>query len=267
MDRRCVQVGEGGLPPIAMSGHHRPSHGCEDANIPWWSEELSPRQLPVPDDTFDAFTSDLSNVFIDTPSIPSNSPASFHTPLSDSYLLPGPLTYNVGRPFPARETPRSMSVSAISHSEQSLPTTAPQIPAPRQIRFVSTDGQPHAKRRRINAACLTCRKRKTRCSGERPECKTCVDTAHVCAGYADRPPRKSGDEKLDDESEEESGTSSPKKPGRNENVAPAQPQRLPPAPIPKFEHTSSLDRPGSDPEIRSPGSNHTVSSTSGAGHR
>ncbi|KKK18642.1 hypothetical protein AOCH_006584 [Aspergillus ochraceoroseus] len=43
------------------------------------------------------------------------------------------------------------------------------VPPPRQIRFVSTDGQPQTKRRRVNAACRTCRKRKIRCSGEQPD--------------------------------------------------------------------------------------------------
>lgn len=58
------------------------------------------------------------------------------------------------------------------------------LPTPRQIRFISSEGPPHAKRRRINAACLTCRRRKTRCSGEKPVCKTCTDNGHSCAGYA-----------------------------------------------------------------------------------
>ncbi|KAJ5161951.1 hypothetical protein N7492_007343 [Penicillium capsulatum] len=75
---------------------------------------------------------------------------------------------------------------------------------PRQIRFVATDGQPQTKRRRVNAACLTCRRRKTRCSGEQPGrivsedrpaavhanrastvCKTCSENKHVCLGYTD----------------------------------------------------------------------------------
>ncbi|CAG8908690.1 unnamed protein product [Penicillium egyptiacum] len=76
--------------------------------------------------------------------------------------------------------------------------------APRQIRFVATDGQPQTKRRRVNAACLTCRRRKIRCSGEQPGrmhsvaiadilltgdmrevCKTCSDYKHVCLGYTE----------------------------------------------------------------------------------
>ncbi|KAL4975616.1 fungal-specific transcription factor domain-containing protein [Aspergillus desertorum] len=57
--------------------------------------------------------------------------------------------------------------------------------APKQIRFVSTDGRPQTKRRRVNAACLTCRKRKTRCSGEQPVCRTCVDYNHRCLGYSE----------------------------------------------------------------------------------
>ncbi|KAJ0333886.1 hypothetical protein COL922a_010313 [Colletotrichum nupharicola] len=56
-------------------------------------------------------------------------------------------------------------------------------PAPKQIRFVHNQGQPPSKRRRINAACLTCRKRKTRCAGERPVCSTCTKNGHTCLGY------------------------------------------------------------------------------------
>lgn len=37
---------------------------------------------------------------------------------------------------------------------------------PKPLRFVTNYGAPHPKRRRIGAACLTCRKRKTACSGE-----------------------------------------------------------------------------------------------------
>ncbi|KAL2871907.1 putative C6 transcription factor [Aspergillus lucknowensis] len=60
-----------------------------------------------------------------------------------------------------------------------------QLPPPKQIRFVSTDGQPQTKRRRVNAACRTCRKRKIRCSGEQPVCKTCSDYNHECLGYSE----------------------------------------------------------------------------------
>ncbi|KAF5139283.1 putative transcriptional regulatory protein [Metarhizium anisopliae] len=56
-------------------------------------------------------------------------------------------------------------------------------PPPRQIRFVNNQGQPPSKRRRINAACLTCRRRKTRCAGERPVCSTCTKNGHQCQGY------------------------------------------------------------------------------------
>ncbi|ESZ96123.1 hypothetical protein SBOR_3512 [Sclerotinia borealis F-4128] len=53
---------------------------------------------------------------------------------------------------------------------------------PKLIRFVNNDGQ-RAKRRRVNAACRTCRKRKTRCDGIRPLCSTCTDNGHECMGY------------------------------------------------------------------------------------
>ncbi|CZR56887.1 related to pathway-specific nitrogen regulator [Phialocephala subalpina] len=79
------------------------------------------------------------------------------------------------------------------------------LPPPKQIRFVNNEGQPPAKRRRINAAawtlgcerldeadkeynsCRTCRKRKTRCDGKRPLCSTCTENGHDCLGYADGP--------------------------------------------------------------------------------
>ena len=41
----------------------------------------------------------------------------------------------------------------------------PSTPQPKPIRFVTNHDGPYAKRRRINSACLTCRRKKTRCSG------------------------------------------------------------------------------------------------------
>ncbi|KAK7517316.1 pathway-specific nitrogen regulator [Phyllosticta citriasiana] len=57
------------------------------------------------------------------------------------------------------------------------------LPQPKAIRFVTNTDGPYAKRRRINSACLTCRRRKTRCSGERPSCETCLKNNHSCGGY------------------------------------------------------------------------------------
>ncbi|KAI5860368.1 fungal-specific transcription factor domain-containing protein [Durotheca rogersii] len=62
---------------------------------------------------------------------------------------------------------------------------ADPLPTPKQIRFVNNQGQPPTKRRRINAACLTCRRRKTRCAGEHPTCSTCTKNGHACMGYSD----------------------------------------------------------------------------------
>lgn len=74
---------------------------------------------------------------------------------------------------------------------------------PKPIRFVTNNDGPYAKRRRINTACLTCRRKKTRCSGqtwrhlatpptstdsptgERPNCARCVQSKQPCAGYGD----------------------------------------------------------------------------------
>ena len=55
---------------------------------------------------------------------------------------------------------------------------------PKALRFVTNYGAPHPKRRRIGAACLTCRKRKTACSGERPYCETCKQNKLECVGYS-----------------------------------------------------------------------------------
>jgi len=88
---------------------------------------------------------------------------------------------------------------------QSAPTASANAaaPQPKPIRFVTNHDGPYAKRRRINSACLTCRRKKTRCSGEfvqiaystcagadfnageRPVCSTCVNNKHECAGYGD----------------------------------------------------------------------------------
>jgi hypothetical protein len=83
-----------------------------------------------------------------------------------------------------------MSLPWSSHEQDTAssrrePRNGNHLPPPKQIRFISHDGQPYAKRRRVNAACQTCRKRKTRCSGERPECSTCTENGHSCGGYGD----------------------------------------------------------------------------------
>lgn len=90
--------------------------------------------------------------------------------------------------------------------------------APRQIRFVNNQGRPPSKRRRISAACLTCRRRKTRCDGEKPLCSTCTKNGHECLGYPEETAASThgklrNDDYLDlvpedddDDSEEESET-------------------------------------------------------------
>ena len=239
---------------------NRYSDGAQDE---WWvgDEELSPRQLPL-DDTFDNLALEFPNVFLDSPSLSSQSPTK-GTPLSDSHVGRGHrLPYNAG---PAHPTlgPRSMSVSAIQ-APRDIPaaaSSAPNLPPPKQIRFVATDGQPHAKRRRINAACLTCRKRKTRCSGERPECKTCKDTAHACAGYADKPRKSEG--KQDDESEEEADPEEPAlskiDSARTEQLSHVSSTQA--EPVNFDQHASNITR-REDADIRSPESNYTTSSQS-----
>ncbi|KFZ03345.1 hypothetical protein V502_11022 [Pseudogymnoascus sp. VKM F-4520 (FW-2644)] len=61
----------------------------------------------------------------------------------------------------------------------------PVAAQPKPIRFVATyDGPSQSKKQRTLAACHTCRKRKTRCDGDRPVCRTCSDNGQVCLGYA-----------------------------------------------------------------------------------
>ncbi|KIW69902.1 hypothetical protein PV04_02219 [Phialophora macrospora] len=150
----------------------------------------------------------------------------------------------------------------LSSAQPGQPTVqhAPgsSIPPPRQIRFVATDGQPHTKRRRITAACLTCRKRKTRCSGERPECKTCTDYGHGCSGYADRASREDGRAEENDEEEVESGVR-PSQTLSNDVDAVARVSSM--IEQPERELRSAAD------EIISPASNHTGSSSTSSRNR
>ena len=68
-------------------------------------------------------------------------------------------------------------------SNMSTKSTTMAAPPPKPIRFITNDGGPYAKRRRISSACATCRRRKTRCSGERPICGTCKEHGLQCGGY------------------------------------------------------------------------------------
>lgn len=66
------------------------------------------------------------------------------------------------------------------------PKQAPKSKAqPKKLRFITSQGAPQAKRRRVSTACLVCRKRKVACSGERPHCNTCTNNKLECTGYAD----------------------------------------------------------------------------------
>ncbi|KFY12723.1 hypothetical protein V492_03688 [Pseudogymnoascus sp. VKM F-4246] len=59
------------------------------------------------------------------------------------------------------------------------------VEQPNRIRFVATyNGPSRSKNQRTAAACNTCRKRKTRCDGERPVCRACRENGHECLGYA-----------------------------------------------------------------------------------
>ncbi|WPH03540.1 Hypothetical protein R9X50_00642000 [Acrodontium crateriforme] len=76
---------------------------------------------------------------------------------------------------------KSLDSAYVNLSSEPLSSSRQQ---PKELKFVTNYGAPHPKRRRIGAACLTCRKRKTACSGERPYCETCTQNNLECAGYS-----------------------------------------------------------------------------------
>ncbi|KIW43809.1 uncharacterized protein PV06_04873 [Exophiala oligosperma] len=164
-----------------------------------------------------------------------------------------------------------MSLSNIPTSQ--LPTrqasSGSLLPPPRQIRFVSTDGQPHTKRRRINAACLTCRRRKTRCSGERPQCKTCTENGHACSGYIDRAGQADG-EKTDHDGEEEAPVANTAIQNLSEDVETPIYQRssLGGQGDPQPQSSTTMTGLQADNgEVKSPGSSHTGNSVSSSRNR
>ena len=261
----------GAASPLANGDMNR-SHSLDDAtsmpNIDWWSPASVPAQ------NLDFHHHQQHSSPFQSAALASPRPYHIETPHSDSFVLQQPtFAFYHGSPFQGHRAPvsRSMSVSALSATEPNFSnhTSGSTVPPPRQIRFVSTDGQPHTKRRRINAACLTCRRRKTRCSGERPQCSTCTDAGHVCTGYVDRAQR-GDDSKFDEDGEEDenSGASSPK---RHKTDNPSKSNNL--MPKPKLEKTSSAESAasvrsggGRDDfrDVLSPASNYTANSNSSA---
>ncbi|CAE7031214.1 hypothetical protein PTNB73_05281 [Pyrenophora teres f. teres] len=117
------------------------------------------------------------------------------------------------------------------------------VPQPKPIRFVTNHDGPYAKRRRINSACLTCRKKKTRCSGERPVCGTCTQNKHECAGYGD------------DSSPADAQKDGKKTPRRESTVSTGAPSRPPEPPIdpqltrPRLPHATSQNSDSSNINI------------------
>ncbi|EME49228.1 hypothetical protein DOTSEDRAFT_76599 [Dothistroma septosporum NZE10] len=60
------------------------------------------------------------------------------------------------------------------------------------FRFISDPGHKENLSGRVRAACLTCRRKKIKCSGE-PHCRTCRDRGVECEGFPERKrPRKDG---------------------------------------------------------------------------
>ncbi|OQN97586.1 hypothetical protein B0A48_16450 [Cryoendolithus antarcticus] len=80
-------------------------------------------------------------------------------------------------------TSAQQDASNLTGQEDGPAQVKPTV-AVKPLRFVTHDGPPNPKRRRVGAACLTCRKRKTACSGERPACMTCMQNKLECSGYS-----------------------------------------------------------------------------------
>jgi hypothetical protein len=77
---------------------------------------------------------------------------------------------------------------AVPPAHIAPPPQTKSKPQPKKLRFITSQGAPQAKRRRVSTACLVCRKRKVACSGERPHCNTCTNNKLECTGYADDNP-------------------------------------------------------------------------------
>jgi hypothetical protein len=158
---------------------------------------------------------------------------------------------------------------------QGAPQTASAnaaAPQPKPIRFVTNHDGPYAKRRRINSACLTCRKKKTRCSGrlsstsrvlvadgrvgERPVCGTCIQNKHECAGY--------GDDNATTENQKD-GKKAARRESSASNSAPSRKQEPPIDPHltrPHLPHTTSHTSESSvhaSPKVESTGSSGGLS--------
>ena len=253
------------------SPNDSPHHSFESGR--WWSNSVP--ILPSEQDTLHQGES-----FILTPPVYLSKP-------SDLFLFSQPAcspndASTTGFNWPDEPITRSMSANALSSPGQSSTGTQnTTTTAPRQIRFVSTDhGQPHSKRRRILAACLTCRRRKTRCSGEKPACKTCSENGHECSGYAEGPHHKSPGHNGSLDREVDSQSSSPHQKPASSRKDGRRPSSIPleqPATLPWQQSGSASegDSVGSAPfvqaarqeyssELKSPDSVHTAGSiTSG----
>ncbi|KAF2266547.1 hypothetical protein CC78DRAFT_531650 [Lojkania enalia] len=115
-------------------------------------------------------------------------------------------------------------------------------PQAKPIRFVTNHDGPYAKRRRINSACLTCRRKKTRCSGERPICGTCKQNKHECAGYGNDNDTNSSTSPHEGPKDGKKSAGAPRREGcAASNVPPRTPtlEAAPQLPRPHMPHTSS----------------------------
>lgn len=97
-------------------------------------------------------------------------------------------------PAPGQQTTSSLTGPSEAFSVPALPSKSrmayqshqpsAKVAIPRLRRDSDNNSSATTEKHRVAHACEPCRKRKTKCSGERPVCKHCEESQIICA-YAD----------------------------------------------------------------------------------
>lgn len=118
---------------------------------------------------------------IDGPSAqPSATP---QTPFTPKFSPPSPGTAQGQPHFRVPASPRN-SISTMSSTEPSSKAAKVAIPRLKRSLDAQEGSSKPGGRHRVTHACEPCRHRKTKCSGERPVCRHCLDFKIQCY-YAD----------------------------------------------------------------------------------
>lgn len=133
--------------------------------------------VPTPSDSTSSKTSTQPPI----PSIETPDPTiQQHQPSSATRLTPR--TANQNHIFRIPQSPRSAAGSEPSPLQKPGKIAIPRLKRP--VDQSGDDGGRAGGKHRVTHACEPCRHRKTKCSGERPACRHCVDFKITCY-YAD----------------------------------------------------------------------------------